>query len=91
VFSDYLTGAFTPGSLDVNASIETGPYPVRATGTVTLQSTADATAALTEALNGPNGAQVLAQFVTDLQFRLAHNPMFTHAFYVAILQALRTG
>jgi hypothetical protein len=43
------------------------------------------------ALQGPNGAQALAQFFTDLRFRLLHNPVFAHEFFVAILRQLAAG
>ena len=82
---------YAPGSLSVVATIWTGPYPVTTTGTVTLQSQADAQAQLAAELSGPNGSQVFAEFVGDLVFRLRYDRVFAHEFFVAILQQLAAG
>ena len=88
---DYLGTGYAPGSLSVVATIWTGPYPVTTTGTVTLQSQADAQAQLAAELSGPNGSQVFAEFVGDLVFRLRYDRVFAHEFFVADPPAARGG
>jgi len=89
--SDYLPANFSPGPMNVVVSTTSGAYPTTAKADVTLLSTADAQAALVAQLQGPNGAQVFTQLITDLKFRILHNPIFAHEFYVAILQAMAAG
>jgi len=91
VISDYgdgSAGGFAAGPMDVLVGTDSGAYPVKVGASVTLQTQAEAGAALLAALQGPNGAQAFAQFITDLRFRVFHNPVFALEFWVAVFQAL---
>ena len=85
--SDLITvnGGFTPGSATVRVE-EGGLRLIVVTGTVSLQTQAQAQAQLAADLSGPNGTEVLAQFVTDLWFRLLHNYTFAGEFFIVILR-----
>ena len=73
-------GVLAAGPMDVVVETDSGAYPVKTAASVTLQTQAEAGAALLAALQGPSGAQVFAQLITDLRFRLLHNPLFAHTF-----------
>ena len=91
VFSDDLANDLAPGAAAVFVSLVGTTYPTEVHGVVTLQSLAEARAALAIALVGPDGAQVAAQLFADLWFRVTYNPVFRGNFIIELLRALRAG
>ena len=85
VFSDYLA-AFSPGDARVLIKATVGSDVASDFATVTLQTWEETIDALTAALAGPDGDQVLADLIEAIYWRVTYNPQFRQAFFRAILQ-----
>ena len=83
-----LMGGLDPVSGDVAIGAVSGTHRAVVTGTVVLDPFSTKLAELQARLADPDDTTVVAEFVSALMFRLAHNPVFALRFWQAVLQSV---